>query len=371
MAKTPPDPTLFSTLSTAEPPGSASKAFRSVSHPHRTVEYASGALGRETPRTQDLSAPRYGTVANKVGLQLIHSLHVEGVENEPHLPGDFLVSWGSGDGSGCDGGGLPGDSDCLNSAISDPQLQASSTILDAQLQTSGIGEIINTVPDRIIVIGRRLIRITVVSLRFSGMSGIIPALGTGREFPDDMEPVLGEEEEAEECTAEMIGDMGGLLTPQQQQLIADFLNSVAAESLWRDSGYKPLGFVGRLEQAGFLLPNGTFIPAVTPDANGCTTGAFGFPGPGPIPDGTFLVHTHPYTNGEINPACGLAPYGNVPSSGDVIDLHQTPGITLLGLIIDADGFIVFTKDYDGDPASDQAKHKGGEDGKCGFQRIGN
>ncbi len=250
MAKTPPDPTLFTTLPTAEPPGSASKAFRSDSHPHRTGEYASGALGRETPRKQNLSAPRYGTVANKVGLQLVYSLHVEGVENEPHLPGDIPVSWGSGDGSGCDGGGLPGDSDCLNSAISDPQLQASSTILDAQLQTSGIGKIINAVPDRIIVIGRRLIRMTVVSLRFSGMSGIIPALGNGREFPDEMEPVLGEESEAEECTAEMIGDMGGLLTPEQQQLVAAFLNSPDAESLWRDSGYTPGVLVGRREQPG-------------------------------------------------------------------------------------------------------------------------
>ena len=61
------EPTLFTTLPTAEPPGPASTAFCSVSHPHRTVEYASGALGRETPRPQDLSAPRYGTVVNKVG----------------------------------------------------------------------------------------------------------------------------------------------------------------------------------------------------------------------------------------------------------------------------------------------------------------
>ena len=62
-----PEPTLFTTLPTAEPPGTASGAFRSVEHPHRTGEYASGALGRETPRPQDLSAPRYGTVVNKVG----------------------------------------------------------------------------------------------------------------------------------------------------------------------------------------------------------------------------------------------------------------------------------------------------------------
>ena len=64
---------LITTLPTAEPPGPASGAFRSVEHPHPAViyklgEYASGALGRETPRPQDLSAPRYGTMVNKVGL---------------------------------------------------------------------------------------------------------------------------------------------------------------------------------------------------------------------------------------------------------------------------------------------------------------
>ena len=50
-------------------------SFRSVVHPHRTGEYASGALGRETTRPQDpgsspgqaLAPPRYGTVVNKVG----------------------------------------------------------------------------------------------------------------------------------------------------------------------------------------------------------------------------------------------------------------------------------------------------------------
>ena len=63
-------PTLSTTLPTAEPPGPASKAFRSVSHPQRTGEYASGALGRETPRPRDLSAPRDGTAVNKVGEEL-------------------------------------------------------------------------------------------------------------------------------------------------------------------------------------------------------------------------------------------------------------------------------------------------------------
>ena len=76
-------------MPTAEPPCPASSAFRSVEHPHRTGEYASGALGRGTPWPQDLAAPhaqrlpperfllrkphsgyslRYGTVVSKVGL---------------------------------------------------------------------------------------------------------------------------------------------------------------------------------------------------------------------------------------------------------------------------------------------------------------
>ena len=65
-----PEPTLFTTLPTAEPPGPASKAFRSVSHPQRTVEFASGAFGRETSRPRDLSAPRDGMVVNEVGEEL-------------------------------------------------------------------------------------------------------------------------------------------------------------------------------------------------------------------------------------------------------------------------------------------------------------
>ena len=120
--------------------------------------------------------------------------------------------------------------------------------------------------------------------------------------------------------------------------------------------------MGRLEQAGFLLPNGTFIRAVTPDANGCGAGDFGFPGPGPIPEGTILVHTHPATRNEELPACGDGLYRNQPSDEDITDLYQSEAISF-GLIIDADGFIVFTKD--------QAEHKDGEAGKCGFQRIEN
>ena len=45
-------------------PNPESTKFHSVAHPHRTGEYVSGALGRETPRPQDLSPPHYGTLVN-------------------------------------------------------------------------------------------------------------------------------------------------------------------------------------------------------------------------------------------------------------------------------------------------------------------
>src|SRR6056297_2212509 len=64
-------PALFTTRSTAAPPVPASAAFRSVAHPHRTGEYASGALGRKTPHLQDLTTPRDERVENKAGKKRI------------------------------------------------------------------------------------------------------------------------------------------------------------------------------------------------------------------------------------------------------------------------------------------------------------
>ena len=64
-------PALFTIPPTATPPGPASAAFRSVAHPHRTGEYASGALGRKTPHLQDLTASRYGRMVNKAGFWLL------------------------------------------------------------------------------------------------------------------------------------------------------------------------------------------------------------------------------------------------------------------------------------------------------------
>ncbi|MCA1779605.1 MAG: hypothetical protein LC637_09530 [Xanthomonadaceae bacterium] len=60
-------PGLFTTRSTAAPPGPASAAFCSVAHPHRTGKYASGALGRKTPQPQNLEPPRDDRVVNKPG----------------------------------------------------------------------------------------------------------------------------------------------------------------------------------------------------------------------------------------------------------------------------------------------------------------
>ncbi|MEX2499755.1 MAG: hypothetical protein WD397_12875 [Wenzhouxiangellaceae bacterium] len=70
-----PKPTLFTTPSTATPPGPAPGAFHSVAHPHRTGECVSGALGRETPHLQDLSTPRDERVVNKAGEEVIESFY--------------------------------------------------------------------------------------------------------------------------------------------------------------------------------------------------------------------------------------------------------------------------------------------------------
>jgi len=86
-------PTLFATRPTATPPGPASGAFCSVTRadgrlqsasclrqaalrlwpalPHRTGEYACGALGRKTPDLRHLSASRDGRVVNKVGYWIV------------------------------------------------------------------------------------------------------------------------------------------------------------------------------------------------------------------------------------------------------------------------------------------------------------
>ena len=61
------EPELFMTRPTATPPGPASATFHLIANPHRSVGYASGSLGRETPHLRDLGAPRYVRVMNSPG----------------------------------------------------------------------------------------------------------------------------------------------------------------------------------------------------------------------------------------------------------------------------------------------------------------
>ena len=49
-------------------PDPESTTFHSVAHPHRTGEYDSGALGRETPHLPGLETSRDGRAKNIPGL---------------------------------------------------------------------------------------------------------------------------------------------------------------------------------------------------------------------------------------------------------------------------------------------------------------
>ncbi len=62
-----PEPGLFMTPSTATAPCTASATFHSVAHPHRTVKYVSGVLGREMPQLQGLEPSRDERVMNNPG----------------------------------------------------------------------------------------------------------------------------------------------------------------------------------------------------------------------------------------------------------------------------------------------------------------
>ncbi|MEX2499487.1 MAG: RHS repeat domain-containing protein [Wenzhouxiangellaceae bacterium] len=61
------------TQSTATAPSPASAAFRSVAHPHRTGEYASGALGREAPQLRDLEPSRDGWAMDHPGMTFAYT----------------------------------------------------------------------------------------------------------------------------------------------------------------------------------------------------------------------------------------------------------------------------------------------------------
>ena len=56
-------------------PDPESTTFHSVAHPHRTGEYDSGALGRETPYLHGLETSRDGRGMNNPGLKLTESAH--------------------------------------------------------------------------------------------------------------------------------------------------------------------------------------------------------------------------------------------------------------------------------------------------------
>ncbi len=256
---------------------------------------------------------------------------------------------------------LIGGDHCIASTQTNPTLQTQAlTLTDPSLQTQSGGGSVDEVADIIIVIGRRLAGPAVVILRWPGISGMLPALGTLREI--QALPVNPEEpEESEECTTAKVGDLNGELSPEDQQRIADFLNSPAAEGMWIDTGYDGpfLNQALRSEQAGFLFPDGSFQRA---DWDGGMCGG-PLPLPPSLPAGTILVHTHPATRNEPLTHCNTtAPYRNRPSNTDLSVIDIVDEFTY-GLIIDADGFIIFT----GDP--NQIQHIGGEDGKCGFNRI--
>lgn len=252
---------------------------------------------------------------------------------------------------------------CLDRA--DPQIHAFS-ILEPEIQTLGTGDLIDEVADRIVVVGRRLTGPFVGILRWPGISGLMPALGIVRDLEEVPLPE-DPEQDAEECTAAKVGDLNGKLSPEDQQRIADFLNSPAAENMWIDTGYDGpfLNQALRSEQAGFLFPDGTFQRA---DWDGGMCGG-PLPAPPSLPAGTIMIHTHPVTRNESLMHCNsTTPYRNLPSVSDVDYVASFPQITY-GLIIDADGFIIFTGAYDIVDSPNQTEHIGGEDGKCGFNRI--
>ena len=136
--------------------------------------------------------------------------------------------------------------------------------------------------------------------------------------------------------------------------------------------------MGRLEQGGFLFPDGTFTRFTGATSYPCSMDV---PPQGQQPEGTIFVHTHPASRGESLDFCGGRPdrfYQNRPSDGvpagdglgggggDVESLFIT-GLDI-GLIIDADGIIVFNRDYERIDNPDGAHFKGGDDGECGIER---
>ena len=123
--------------------------------------------------------------------------------------------------------------------------------------------------------------------------------------------------------------------------------------------------MGRLEQGGFIYPDGSFVPGINNSSSACS---IRFDQPGPLPPGTFLVHTQPYARNDDLRNCGSAsPYRNRATNIDA-DALIFFGLSI-GLIIDADGIIVYSDSYDSRFNQDQAHFKDDEEGGgCGVNR---
>ncbi|WP_376692337.1 hypothetical protein [Wenzhouxiangella sp. EGI_FJ10409] len=139
------------------------------------------------------------------------------------------------------------------------------------------------------------------------------------------------------------------------------------EDLFEDSNFSEFragrersGYAG-IEQAGFILPDGTTIDlgAIGALINQTACG-FGFDASVmeglTIPDGSIFVHTHPWSNGDDQePACG-PPDGGAelvyrPGPGTFDDdaltsLQQFYGVNIIGVVIDGDQLTIFDENGD-------------------------
>jgi hypothetical protein len=149
------------------------------------------------------------------------------------------------------------------------------------------------------------------------------------------------------------------LTAEQSQALFTFLNGPNAQALWNASNYVELTFERR-EQVGFQQPDGTFQFADIHENGPCTVTINDQPGS--WPEGTIMVHTHPWSRGQYQDVCegGGGFYQNVPSVADHGTLmYYLQDVNAIGLILDADGFILFT------PSGEGEFHET----VCGFERT--
>ncbi len=186
--------------------------------------------------------------------RLVHSLYVEGAEDEPTLDGDIIVSWGGSEGGGCADDPLADPQFC-SLATDEPTLDAMSSDMFQTMNGDGDDEEdFDEIEDRIRVPGQRPPGRPMVLIRIGSGPVVGTSIGIGRlivELPTH-------EELAQMCTAAKIGDMGGLLdTPEKQQMVAAYMNSQMAQNMWDESNYQPGVMTGRMEQVGVGYPNGS------------------------------------------------------------------------------------------------------------------